>query len=54
VIDGFTPAQQKAITAGDGPLAIIAGPGCGKTTGATRFLETMFASMKVNLWGMRS
>ena len=32
MIDGFTPAQQKAITAGDGPLAIIAGPGCGKTT----------------------
>ena len=32
VTDGFTPAQQQAITAGDGPLAIIAGPGCGKTT----------------------
>jgi len=30
--DGFTPAQQTAITAGDGPLGIIAGPGCGKTT----------------------
>ena len=52
--DGFTPAQQAVITAGDGPLGIIAGPGCGKTTGATRFPETMFASMKVNLWGMRS
>jgi DNA helicase-2/ATP-dependent DNA helicase PcrA len=32
MIDGFTLAQQRAITAGDGPLAIIAGPGCGKTT----------------------
>jgi len=32
MIDGFTPAQQRAITAGDGPLAIIAGPGCGKST----------------------
>jgi len=30
--DGFTPAQQAAITAGDGPLGIIAGPGCGKST----------------------
>ena len=30
--DGFTPAQLAAITAGDGPLAIIAGPGTGKTT----------------------
>src|SRR6266542_3562726 len=30
--DGFTPAQQAAITAGDEPLGIIAGPGCGKTT----------------------
>ena len=30
--DGFTPSQQAAITADDGPLGIIAGPGCGKTT----------------------
>ncbi len=30
--DGFTPAQQQAISAGDGPVGIIAGPGCGKTT----------------------
>src|SRR4051812_6245032 len=30
--DGFTVAQQAAIEANDGPLAIIAGPGCGKTT----------------------
>jgi DNA helicase II / ATP-dependent DNA helicase PcrA len=29
---GFTPAQQRAITAGDGPVALVAGPGCGKTT----------------------
>jgi len=28
----FTPAQLEAITAADGPLGIIAGPGCGKTT----------------------
>jgi DNA helicase II / ATP-dependent DNA helicase PcrA len=28
----FTAAQMEAITADDGPLAIIAGPGCGKTT----------------------
>jgi superfamily I DNA/RNA helicase len=32
MIDRFTPAQQQAITAGDGPLAIIAGPGCGPFT----------------------
>jgi DNA helicase-2/ATP-dependent DNA helicase PcrA len=32
VSDGFTPAQQQAIEAGDGPVAIIAGPGCGKST----------------------
>ena len=30
--DGFTPAQQQAIGAGDGPVGIIAGPGCGKTS----------------------
>ena len=29
---GFSPAQLQAISAGDGPLAIAAGPGCGKTT----------------------
>ena len=28
----FTPQQLQAITAADGPLAIVAGPGCGKTT----------------------
>jgi DNA helicase II / ATP-dependent DNA helicase PcrA len=28
----FSPAQLNAITAADGPLAIVAGPGCGKTT----------------------
>jgi DNA helicase II / ATP-dependent DNA helicase PcrA len=32
VTDGFTAAQQAAITAGDGPLGIVAGPGCGKST----------------------
>src|SRR5690349_2211451 len=29
---GFSAAQLAAITAGDGPLALVAGPGCGKTT----------------------
>ena len=28
----FSDAQMQAITAGDGPLALVAGPGCGKTT----------------------
>ena len=28
----FTAAQMEAITADDGPLGIIAGPGCGKTS----------------------
>ena len=33
MIEGnFTPAQLEAITADNGPLGIIAGPGCGKTT----------------------
>jgi len=30
--DDFTAAQQQVITADDGAMAIIAGPGCGKTT----------------------
>ena len=50
----FTAAQMEAITADDGPLGIIAGPGCGKTTGATRFPETMFSTTTLNLWGMGS
>ena len=50
----FTAAQMEAITADDGPLGIIAGPGCGKTTGATRFPETMFSKTTLNLWGMGS
>ena len=31
-LEAFTDAQRRAITAGDGPLAVMAGPGCGKTT----------------------
>jgi DNA helicase-2/ATP-dependent DNA helicase PcrA len=31
-LDGYTPAQRQLITAADGPIAVIAGPGCGKTT----------------------
>ena len=50
----FTPAQLEAITADNGPLGIVAGPGCGKTTGATRFPETMFSTTTLNLWGMGS
>ena len=30
--EGFTPAQREAVLADDGPLAILAGPGSGKTT----------------------
>jgi hypothetical protein len=30
------------------------GPGSGKTTGATRFPETMFSTAMLNLWGMGS
>ena len=33
----FTPQQLQAITADDGPLAIVAGPGCGKTTRCDTF-----------------
>jgi len=52
--DDFTPAQQQVITAGDGPMMIVAGPGCGKTSSATRFPETMFSTTTLNLWGMGS
>jgi DNA helicase-2/ATP-dependent DNA helicase PcrA len=30
--DDFTPAQPQVVTAGDGPMTIVAGPGCGKTS----------------------
>ena len=30
--DGFTHAQLEAIAAPDGPVCVVAGPGCGKTT----------------------
>src|SRR6266851_613791 len=47
VTDGFTPAQQAAITAGDGPLGIIAGPGCGKTTALAAVSLTWFESAEL-------
>jgi ATP-dependent DNA helicase UvrD/PcrA len=31
-LSGFSPSQREVVTAGDGPLSVLAGPGSGKTT----------------------
>ena len=38
---GLTEEQRQVVLAPDGPLLVVAGPGSGKTTGVTRFAETM-------------
>ena len=53
-LSNFSHSQREVVQAGDGPLSVLAGPGSGKTTGATRFPETMFSTTTLNLWGMGS
>lgn len=43
MVAGLTPAQQAAVTAGQGPQLIIAGPGTGKTRTLIRRIEYLLA-----------
>ena len=31
-LSDFSPSQREVVTAGEGPLSVLAGPGSGKTT----------------------
>ena len=48
LLDGLNPDQQEAVTAGDGPLLVVAGAGSGKTTVLARRVAWLIAERRVS------